>query len=227
MEITWLGQAGFLFEHNGKKILIDPYLSESCKSHNPLFYRRMPIDERYLEIVPDIIILTHNHLDHTDPDTLKHYLCGSNEITILAPKSAFKTVRNFGGEHNYVRFDRHTEWTCDDIRFYAVKATHSDDSAIGVLIEADGKRYYHTGDTLYNKEIFCDISDDVYALFVVVNGKGNNMNILDAERFTKKISPEFVVPMHWGLHDELYPDNFRYDSAIIPKIYEKITFDEV
>lgn len=225
MEITWLGQAGFLFEDKGKKILIDPYLSESCKALNPMLYRRMPIDKSYLEITPDVIVLTHDHLDHTDPDTLKHYLRGDSEITVLAPKSSFEKVRQFGGNHNYVRFDRHTEWSFEDIRFSAVKATHSDDSAIGIIIEADGRKYYHTGDTLYNTEIFDDIPDDIYSLFVVVNGKGNNMNILDAERFAEKISPELAVPMHWGLHDEIYPDNFKYKNVVIPEIYNKITFN--
>ena len=31
MNVTWLGQAGFLLEKNGKKILIDPYLSDSTR----------------------------------------------------------------------------------------------------------------------------------------------------------------------------------------------------
>ena len=32
MEITWLGQAGFLFQSEGLKIIIDPYLSDSVES---------------------------------------------------------------------------------------------------------------------------------------------------------------------------------------------------
>ena len=222
MKIIWLGQAGFLFETDNKKILVDPYLSESCKSLNPECYRRMPIDESFLLSEPDIIILTHDHLDHTDPETLKHYLGSDKEITVLAPRSAFEKVRAFGGKHNYVRFDRHTEWSDGNIRFMAVKATHSDESAIGVIIEAEGKKYYHTGDTLYNSDIFDDIPEEIFALFVVVNGKGNNMNMCDARRFAEKISSRFAVPMHWGLHDELYPEDFCYDQVVIPEIYKEI-----
>ena len=81
MKITWLGQAGFLLETSGLKIIIDPYLSESCLKLNPDLYRRMPIDEKYLEIEPDVIIITHDHLDHYDPETLKHYLNKNGGIT--------------------------------------------------------------------------------------------------------------------------------------------------
>ena len=35
MKITWLGQAGLMFETDGKIIMIDPYLSDSVKEIEP------------------------------------------------------------------------------------------------------------------------------------------------------------------------------------------------
>ncbi len=35
MKITWLGQAGLLFESNGIKLIVDPYLSDSVEKINP------------------------------------------------------------------------------------------------------------------------------------------------------------------------------------------------
>ena len=61
MKVTWLGQAGFLLEKNGKKILIDPYLSDACGKRNPASRRRLPLQEEFLSIVPDVILLTHAH----------------------------------------------------------------------------------------------------------------------------------------------------------------------
>ena len=73
MNITYLGQAGLLFEIEGKRILIDPYLSDNVKNFEPKNYRRQPIDESFLKLRPDVIIVTHNHLDHLDKETLKYY----------------------------------------------------------------------------------------------------------------------------------------------------------
>ena len=226
MRIVWLGQAGFYIETCGIKVLIDPYLSESCKGLCSQNYRRMPIDESCFDIRPDVIVLTHEHLDHTDPDTLEHYLGTEGEITVLASPGAWERVREFGNGHNYVRFSRHTQWTLGDVRFTAVKAEHSSYGPIGVIIEAEGKKYYHTGDTLYNSEMLADIPTDIYAMMAVINGKGNNMNEIDAHRLVKQISPKYYVPMHWGLHDEMYPDTAACSSTIVPKIYEEIRFKD-
>ena len=56
MKITWLGQAGLLFETNGQTIVVDPYLSDSVAAVTPSFARRVPVDERFLKIKPDMEI---------------------------------------------------------------------------------------------------------------------------------------------------------------------------
>ncbi len=222
MKITWLGQAGLLFETGGKRIIVDPYLSDSVEKINPKNKRRMPIDNSYLKIRPDVLILTHNHLDHADPDTLPHYLNNDGEILVLASGCAWQEVRKYGGNHNYVMFNRHTHFTYDDIEFRAVKAEHSDEHAIGVIMHAEGKNYYITGDTLYNDEIFGDINCGIDAVFLPINGVGNNMNITDAARFAEKINAKKAVPVHWGLFDSLDPNSFSFAKKVIPSIYKEV-----
>ena len=88
MKVIWLGQAGLLIETNNTKIMVDPYLSDSVKKINPLNYRRVAVDEDFFKIRPDIIVLTHDHLDHTDPETLEKYLKKYSGITVLASKNS-------------------------------------------------------------------------------------------------------------------------------------------
>ncbi len=227
MKITWLGQAGLLFEADGMKIIVDPYLSNSVVKVNPRNCRRVPVCEEFLKIKPDVLILTHNHLDHTDPETLPHYLGENTSVTVLAPDAAWQTARGFGGaQNNYVRFQRHTEWTQGTFRIRAVKAEHSDPHPIGVLIEHNGKTYYVTGDTLYNTEIFADLPEKIDVVFLPVNGVGNNMNMADAKRFAEKTGAAYVVPMHVGLFDSLDPNDFACKNKIVPEIYEEINLPE-
>lgn len=222
MKITWMGQAGLLIESGGKTIIIDPYLSDSVAKVNPLNFRRKPVDERFLKVKPDVIICTHNHLDHTDPDTLQHYLDNGSCVTVLAPASAWEEVRKFGGRHNYIRFNRHTEITIGGILFRAVKAEHSDPHPIGVIMEVEGKCCYITGDTLYNTEIFEDLPESIDVVFLPVNGVGNNMNMVDAKRFCERIKPGLAVPMHCGLFDDMDMNEFAYEPKFVPQIYEEI-----
>ena len=220
MKVTWLGQAGLLFEYNEIKILIDPYLSDSCRKVNPKSVRKILIDERFLNITPDVLILTHKHLDHTDPETLNHYLGKDGNITVLASKGAWDIARNFGGNHNYVMFNYQTEFTTCDICFKAVYAEHSDENAIGVIFECDGQIYYITGDTLYNERIFADLPPMIDVIFLPVNGKGNNLNFEDAKRFAKRCGAKKVVPLHWGMFDEFISDDFVFENFVALKPYK-------
>ncbi len=222
MKITHLGQAGLLFEKNGFRIMIDPYLSNSVEKIEPKNYRRVAVDESFFDVKPDVMIFTHNHLDHYDPETVERFITKDSNILVLAPKSVWDVVRKIGGNNNYVLFNRHTSWTESGMRFTAVKAEHSDITPIGVIVDDGEKKYYVTGDTLYNEEIFEDIPDDIYALFLPVNGVGNNMNMVDASRFAKRVSAQKTVPIHIGMFDELSADDFVCDNKIIPQIYKEI-----
>ncbi len=223
MKITWLGQAGLLFETNGKTILIDPYLSDSVAQIEPHNKRRVPVEEKFLKLKPDYIVLTHNHLDHTDPETLKHYLNADSKVCVLASYNAWQNVRKlFGGlQNNYVMFNNGTRWTEDDLQFEAVYAEHSDDAAIGVILRAEGKVYYITGDTLYNKKVFEDLPDDIDFIFLPVNGKGNNMNMTDGKAFCEKIGAT-AIPLHCGLFDAIDLHEFAYEDKVVPEFYREI-----
>ncbi len=224
MKITWLGQAGLLIETEQTKVIIDPYLSNSVFKVNPANYRRKPIDERFLSVHPDVLVFTHDHLDHYDPETAPVYFAQSGTMTVLCPSSVWQKARVHGNGHNYVQFDRHSEWTHNDLRFCAVKAEHSDSFAIGVIVEeiSTKTKLYVTGDTLYNSGIFADIPDDVYAIFLPINGVGNNMNAIDAMRFAKQVKARKTVPLHFGMFDELDPSAFICNGRVIPTIYEEI-----
>ena len=225
MKFRWLGQAGLLFDNGKCRVMIDPYLSDSVGRLDPSRARRVPICEALFETLPDVMIFTHDHLDHFDPETAERFLTQSKKrMTVLSPRSVFPKARAFGGGHNYVEFDRHTEWTEDTLRFRAVRAAHSDHDAIGVVIEelTTGKVYYITGDTLYNREIFADLPPRIDVIFLPINGVGNNMNVTDATRFAKDCGAHAVVPYHVGMLDTLTPDCYPEKNRILPKLYEEI-----
>lgn len=213
MKISNLGQAGLLVEIKDLTIMIDPYFSDSVGSVDPGKHRRVPMQDWLWKIRPDVLIFTHEHLDHYDPETAERILRTCGGITVLSPNSVWQKVRRNGSDHNYVLFDRHTQWTEKNVRFSAVKAAHSDAFAIGVLIQAEGKTLYVTGDTLYNTEVLEDVKafgPDV--VFLPVNGVGNNMNAEDAARFVMDCGAKLAVPVHVGMFDDLTGEILQVDN---------------
>ncbi len=226
MHVKWIGQAGLLIDSGEAKIMVDPYLSDSVSKINPRNVRRIKADEKLFDEEPDVILITHDHLDHLDPETLPRFLGTGRAVTVLAPRGAWERLREYGGGHNYVMFNRGTVFTCNGATFTAVKAEHSDINAIGCVIGIEGKKLYITGDTLYNKEIFPELPEDIYAVFLPINGVGNNMNVSGAKNFAKKCGAKFAVPVHWGMFDDINPANFNTDGAVIPEVYKEIKFPD-
>lgn len=222
MKVTWLGQAGLLIESGKEVILVDPYLSDSVEKIEPHNKRRVAVDKRFWQVEPTVLLLTHDHLDHTDPETLCHYLGEQTRVTVLAPEGAYQIARTFGGlGNNYVKVVPGTEWTAGTVRFRSVFADHSDPTAVGYLVEAEGKTLYITGDTLYNSRIFNELPTQIDVVFLPVNGKGNNMNMTDGARFCEKIGAK-AVPLHCGLFDDLDLNDFPYENKTVPKWYCEI-----
>ena len=227
MRVTWLGQAGLYFEFDGLSVMIDPYLSDSVGRVNPASHRRVPVDESLFSLRPDVLIFTHSHLDHYDPETAERFLRAGKPMTVLAPSSVWGEVRKTGCGHNYVLFDRLTEWTQGPVRFLAVRAVHSDPAAIGVVLQElrTGKNWYVTGDTLYSRAILADLPGAVEAVFLPVNGLGNNMNMADAARFAAETGAKAAVPLHIGLFDALDARDFPCPGKVIPAFYQPIPLD--
>lgn len=222
MQLIWLGQGGILLKSKGMNIMIDPYFSDSVGKKDPAKHRRIPVSAQYADIKPDVLIFTHNHLDHYDPETVEPILKKHSSITVLCPASVWSSVRQNGGDHNYVIFDRHTQWTENHVRFTAIKAAHSDEFAIGVLIEAEGKTVYVTGDTLYSKEIFKDLPDEIDVVFLPINGVGNNMNHYDAAGFIAESKAKLAVPIHVGMFDTLSGEMLQVDNKVVLNTYETL-----
>ena len=225
MKVTWLTQAGLLFESSKLKIMVDPYLSNSVGEKNPLKNRRIPVDESFLSVTPDVLLITHDHLDHLDPKTLEKILSTDKKITVLASENAYKKLLEFGGDHNYVLLAPHSVWSEGGLTFYSVKAEHSDRTAAGFIIDDGNKTYYMSGDTLYNY----DVIDDVLSLvesgvdyaFLPINGVGNNMNAKDAADFAYEIGAKTAIPLHYGLFDSLDPAEFDFEDSMLLEVYKE------
>ena len=225
MKIIWLGQAGLLFERDGFSVMIDPYLSNYVEKVEPKNYRRVPVDEKFFDADPDVMIFTHDHIDHYDPETAPVLFKRSTKsMSVLGPTSVRKKAMGDLCGQNCILFNRHTSVSLGGFVFTAVKAEHSDPDAVGVVIEdtVEGKTYYVAGDTLYNSEIFADLPQTVDVAFLPINGVGNNMNMTDAARFAKRSGAKTVVPLHFGMFDELDPTKFECENKVIPTIWKEI-----
>jgi len=83
VRVTYLGQACTLIEAGGIRLLVDPWLTEGAYLgtwyHSHLLSQAGIMPSKYCHDV-DYLFLSHEHQDHCDPATLKHF---SPDIPLL------------------------------------------------------------------------------------------------------------------------------------------------
>src|SRR5260370_34685877 len=91
--LWWLGQSGFLVAHNGRALVLDPYLSDSrTRKYAGTDKPHARMTELVVEpaalgaiTVIDVITSSYNHTDHFDPETLLPLLAANPQARLVIP----------------------------------------------------------------------------------------------------------------------------------------------
>lgn len=223
MKIISLGQAGLMIENEGSIILIDPYLSNNVEKFEPQNKRKLPINESLFSIKPSCLIFTHCHLDHYDIETIKKYE-NLEKITTFSPLSVFKDIAT-----RFQKFDNKLvsigdSFKIGSLEFKTIKAYHSDPEAVGYILNYNGKNIYIVGDSLYKDDLVRNFAaiDKLDYMFVPVNGYGNNMNALEADKLAKQLNARVVIPYHYGMFDDIKFKDLNITNKKELKIYQSL-----
>ena len=240
LAIYWLGQAGFAFKAStGQIIYVDPYLSDAVQ--RVVGFKRMmicPISALAAKV--DLVICTHEHLDHMDIDTIP-ILAQNGQTHFAGPIECIKKFKELGLTDNRCHLlVEGGAFTFGKSAIHAVYADHGAlaPDALGVILDFDGISVYHTGDTAYRPESFrsaVDMRPDI--LLPCINGAFGNMNSQEAAQLTQLVGPRVVIPTHFGMFVEHNgdPDHFLdvcahlmpSTKAIVLKPGEEYIFERI
>ena len=221
--LWWFGQSGYLLQWKGKRILIDPYLSDSLtKKYLTTDKPHTRISELVIkpELLTDISIVTssHNHTDHLDAETLIPVLNNNPGIKFIIPEAN----RSFVAERVKcdIRFpvglnDKQLV-TVDEFTFHGIPAKHNeidrDENGnckyMGYVIEFGNYSIYHSGDTLWFDEMVDFLKPfRVDVAILPINGNkperkvAGNLDSKEAAELGKAISAKCVIPCHYNMFE--------------------------
>jgi L-ascorbate metabolism protein UlaG (beta-lactamase superfamily) len=160
--LYWLGQAGFVIEIGGYRLVVDPYLSDSLatKYRGGRFpHERLmppPIAPERLGAV-DLVLATHAHTDHMDPDTLRPLLAANASARLVAPAAEAAKARERSGldaARMLLMTGGQSIEPLPDLRIAATPAAHTAletdeqdrNRFLGYAIRAGGVTIWHSGD---------------------------------------------------------------------------------
>lgn len=163
VSLYWLGQAGFAIDADGRRVVIDPYLSDSLATKyrdSPYSHERMaPAPLTPDELGPvDLVLCTHHHTDHMDGETLSLMAARLPALNIVVPAAsrALATQRIGVEASRLIAVDAGDRMKAGSVELHVMRAAHE-------TLERDGggrhrflgygmgfgdARVVHSGDTI-------------------------------------------------------------------------------
>ena len=215
--LRYLGHATVLIELAGRRILTDPILTDRVA-----FIRRTADSpQRDHRQAIDVVLVSHGHLDHLHRASLE--AVGRDVLTIV-PRGMGAMVRRWGFR-NVLVADPHERFELGPLTVTATPAVHSGyrppsgprGTAVGYLIEAEGRRIYFAGDTDVFDEMQAIGAPGLDAALIPVWGWGPRLGPghLDPERAAVAaalLDATITVPIHWGT---LWPMGMRWRRNLL------------
>jgi L-ascorbate 6-phosphate lactonase len=227
--IWFLGQASVVIRSETSIIYIDPFLTDYVDERGQS-KRRFPPPFCPEEVTDaNIVMSTHDHIDHLDPGTLGPLSKSSPYARFVVPRPHISRLIDLGIEGSrIIGAAPNDPINISDAQILPIAAAHEeyavdqngDSLYLGYVITTNGMTIYHAGDTMETpcltkslKEHHIDIA------FLPINGADwrrrrrgtiGNMNPREAADVAAETNVQLVIPVHYDLfrHNGENPAHF-------------------
>ncbi|MGD2089433.1 MAG: metal-dependent hydrolase [Candidatus Aminicenantes bacterium] len=184
MKITWIGHSALKLQ-GSKTVFIDPFLSGN------------PVASMSMDNVSqaDVVVVTHDHGDHLGD---AHAICKKTGATLISIFEIAEAAAQQGIKAEGMNVGGTV--TVDGVAVSLVPAIHTaglGGTATGTVVEMDGKKVYHAGDTGLSMEM--QLIGEMYQPdigFLPIDGRFNMTPRLAAKGVELLKIPK-VVPIHY------------------------------
>jgi len=195
--LWWLGHCGFVIRYANITFYVDPNLTATTSPLAP--------DQANNA---DLILCTHEHAGHMNPETLRGMLQASPNAKVVLPKSAANRAQATAG----IPLDRMTttdnglriEYFKDNLygRVYSVPSAHPNLDwtpiggfpRLGYLIRFERITIYHAGDTCYYPDLASRLRP--YNPTVAILPAGHHLSVHEAAELAQEIGAQWLIPTH-------------------------------
>ena len=206
LALTWIGHASFLVQFTDLNVLIDPNFA------NWLFWqKRVKRAGMRISDLPqiDLVLLTHAHFDHFHKPTLRKL--PSPRIAVV-PWGVGDLARGLGFsrivELEWWESFSHGDWkvTFTPAKHWGARVIHDEYRGFGgFVLEHQGRRVYHAGDTAYFsgfREIGKRCQPEIALLpigaYYPDAFRAVHMGPDEAHQSFLDLKAKWMVPMHFG-----------------------------
>jgi len=221
--VTWIGHATFLLQLAGKNILTDPQFSARASPVSFAGPKRLvplPIEIDELPRI-DVVLISHNHYDHLDVDTVKRLAARADGGPLfLVPLGLKEWFAGLGidrvAEYDWweTRVEGPLTFTLVPVQHWSKRTPWDTNKTLwgGWAIEGGGLKVLHTGDLGYSKDAK-DIGERAgpFDLALIPIGayaprwfmKTMHVDPVEALAVRADVRASRAIGMHWGTFENL------------------------
>ena len=224
--LAWLGQAGFLIRHARHRLLIDPYLS------NYLARKYAGTELPHLRLMPppieagaihdlDLVLCTHRHSDHADPESLPVLARNNPECRFVFPRADLAAAIEMGLDESKLIAvnDGDTIRIGDWLELHVLASAHEtlevnergEHHFLGYVMRLGELAVYHSGDSVVYDGLAKRLAALKPALALLpANGRSEylrrrriagNMTFREAADLCLAAGIPWLMPHHFGMFE--------------------------
>ncbi|KGE16408.1 MBL fold metallo-hydrolase [Paenibacillus wynnii] len=213
LAVWFLGQESVIIKGDGVTVYIDPYVSPNLDRTFPA-----PISPEDITNA-DVCLITHDHDDHLDKGTIPQLVNHNPAVKIMAPAMCEPQLKELGVNPEQFLMAAEGQWTSfgPKLRVLPIAAAHEEmvrgeqgnPHYVGYILELNGVKLYHAGDTVLFPELVEALSSHQIDLAMLpINGRdyfrnarnlAGNMSYREAAEFAAVADFETVIPLHYDL----------------------------
>ena len=215
--MIWVGQSTILLNHNNVTVLTDPHFGNRASPFSFMGPKRLTPPPFTLTDLPkiDVVLISHNHFDHLDEDTVVELSKLQPDIKYFVPLGLASTLKGWGAK-DVVELDWWQPFQYENVEIQATPVQHWSKRSLfdrnktlwaGWMMRWDEFSFYFAGDSGYSND-FSETARRLGSptLAAIPIGayeprefmKGAHMNPPEAVKVFSDLGAKYAVGIHWG-----------------------------
>lgn len=215
--MMWIGQSTILLNHQGLTILTDPHFSKRASPVGFLGPKRVAPVPFSIADLPriDVVLISHNHYDHLDEDSIRALAASQPDIQFLVPLGLAQTLQGWGAT-DVVELDwwqairiASAEIQPTPVQHWSKRSFFDRNKTLwsGWMLIWDDFSFYFAGDAGYSSDFSLTAeklgSPTLAAIPIGAYEprdfmKSAHLNPEDAVKAFQDLGAEYAFGIHWG-----------------------------